>query len=398
MPGSLVIGGYDRSRFKPPVYDFTLAGTVDRLFVVGLQSISTNFSLIDLGRTELATSHMSTIDSTVSHLWLPGDTCDMFAKAFGLTYDKDANYYLINDTMHEKLLEKNPTLTFTLANEKTSSNATDNIQIKLPYAAFDLSIGPPSYPNKTRYFPIRRSKNDSQNTIGRVFLQEAYLIVDYERKKFSLAQANFTATMPDQDIQSIHSIDYVSPTSSPSLSSGAKAGIAIGVIAVVLLLFSAVFLCWWRPRKQKKKVHNKRPSVVSQAPTYLSSAEPPPHYYRDGKEPYDPHFGAQQQQQHHMGYERQHSVSEMPAGSDNQARRPELDGVNVGGSSYELPASVKERDEDVMVYEMGVGHEAASDADQDATEVESEQAERRVYEQRRTSEPTRPSRVETRPA
>lgn len=393
-----MLGGYDKSRFESHVYNFTFADTPDRMLRVGLQSIYTSFSLTDLGKRNLATSHMTTIDSTVSHLWLPGDTCDMFAEAFGLTYDEAANYYLINDTMHNKLLEKNPTLTFTLADEEISSNATENIQINLPYAAFDLSIKNPAYPNTTNYFPIRRSKDDSQNTIGRVFLQEAYLIVDYERKIFSLAQANFTATMPEKDIRTIYSADYVSSASPSTLSGGAKAGIAIGVIAGVLLLFSAVYLYWWRPRKQKKKAHNKRPSVVSQASTYLSSADPPPNYYREGKEPYDPHFGTPQQQQQHMGYERQHSVSEMPAGADNQARRPELDGVNVGGSSYELPAPVKERDEDVVVYEMGVGHEATSDADQDSAEVENEEVERRGSEQRRPSEPPRPSQVETPPA
>lgn len=394
VPGSLIIGGYDASRFNPPAYSFTIPDTISGTLAVGLQSIYTDFSLTgDLGTQSLASSHMSAIDSTVSQLWLPGDACNNFANAFGLIYDEDTGYYLINDTTHKKLLDNNPTLTFKLANEKESSDAANNIQIKLSYAAFDHSIGAPIYQNGTkRYFPIRRAENDTQNTIGRVFLQEAYLTVDYERKNFSLAQANFTATMPEQDVQTIYSTDYVPPAPSSSLGSGAKAGIAIGIIAVFLLLSSAIYFCWWRPRKQKKKAHNKRPSIASQAPTYQSSAEPPPRYYREGKEPYDPYVSAQQQQH------RQHSVSEMPAGADNQARRPELDGVNVGGSSYELPAPVKDREEDVMVYEMGVGHEAASDADQDNAEVKTEQVERRGSEQRRPSEPTRPSQVETPPA
>ncbi|KAF9641502.1 putative peptidase aspartic protein [Lasiodiplodia theobromae] len=393
VPGSLVIGGYDQSRFQSPSASFTLASEQQRVLAVGLQSIYTNFSLTASSLQNLIKGHTSVIDSTVSHLWLPEDACNNFAAAFGLTYDERANYYLINDTMHEKLLDKNPTFTFIVGKGEVESQV-GSVQIKLPYAAFDLSIRYPAYGNKTgdekRYFPIRRANDSSQYTIGRVFLQEAYLRVDYERKNFSLAQATFSDNLPTADIQTIHSIDWVAPTSS-SLSGGAKAGIAIGAIAGIAFIFSALFFYWWRPRHQAK-THKKRPSVVSQAPTYLSSDAPP--HYRDTK-PYDPWAAITEQQQQSEHAQRGLSVSEMPAGADGHVRRPELEGVGVGGGSYELaaPVTVTTKDMDGTVYEMGESHPSESASGQDNGGEGRRTVERRASEQRRPVEPRKPSRA-----
>ena len=87
------------------------------------------------------------------------------------------------------------TFTFTIADLPGSSNAVD---IKIPYAGFNLQLSFP-YPGlganlsspATNYFPLRIAANSTQYTIGRTFLQEAYLTVDYERRNFSISQATF---------------------------------------------------------------------------------------------------------------------------------------------------------------------------------------------------------------
>lgn len=65
------------------------------------------------------------------------------------------------------------------------------VNISLPYQAFDLQVTQPITENGTNYFPLRCSSNMSQYVLGRAFLQETYLFVDYEKSTFSLSQAQF---------------------------------------------------------------------------------------------------------------------------------------------------------------------------------------------------------------
>ncbi|GME48814.1 acid protease [Neofusicoccum parvum] len=359
IPGSLVIGGYDQSRFESPPYNFTFNGGVERPLLVGIQAISTNFSLTTPGAYYLTSNgHQSAIDSTVPHLWLPRGVCDNFAKALNLTYDEDQNYYLIDDMAHEKLLEENPTFTFQLG--KDLNTRLDSININLPYAAFDLSVGTPVYGNATRYFPIRRASNETQYTIGRAFLQEAYLIVDYERQNFSLAQASVSETTPPSQIRTIFSTDYVPPVPTSSLSSGAKAGIAkagiaIGALAGLLILFGALYLCWYRPRRTEQVRRQREASVVSAAPPYTENAIPP--NYAEGK-PYNPFYATGGPEQ---------PPSEMLASTGHQGPRPELEGAGVGGGSYELPASAGAAREG-RLHEMDAGNGDAAGGKGDGEE------------------------------
>lgn len=187
------------------------------------------------------------IDSTVSQLWLPRSICDSMAQALGLTYDASTDLYLINSTSRSRLLDLNPEFTFTLA-ANSSSNTTTNIV--LPYAAFDLQIGLPVYNSSVTYFPIRRAANESQQVLGRAFLQEAYLVVDWERLNFTMAQASHKSNDVSKSVMPI-----LPPSEAQShsggLSAGAIAGIVVGVIVAVVLLCIAGWL-WWRRRNSKK--------------------------------------------------------------------------------------------------------------------------------------------------
>ena len=179
-------------------------------------------------------------------IWLPQTVADNFATALGLTYDENTDRYLINDTMHTQLKSLNPQITFILGN--TAYNNGNNTNLVLPYAAFDQQIGWPIYNTTQNYFPIRRAANDSQYTIGRVFLQETYLVVDYQRQNFTIGQALFSDTMPAADIVTIHPLGS---SSSSGISTGAIAGIAAGG---ALLLAIAGFLFWFL-RKRRRANH-----------------------------------------------------------------------------------------------------------------------------------------------
>ncbi|KAF2130985.1 acid protease [Dothidotthia symphoricarpi CBS 119687] len=248
--GSLILGGYDSTRFQSHAdrVSFTFSSDPSKLLTVGVQSIMAMNTL--RGAFSLTSSaHISVLDSTIPHLWLPRAICDQFEAAFGLTYDATTDFYLVNDSIHDRLLAKNPTVTIKLANS-LKHTATQYTNIQLPYAAFDLQATYPHYQNATNYFPIRRAANTTQYALGRTLLQEAYLIVDYERANFTLAQAIFPDPLPAARI-----IAITPPTRSgsrkPGPSTGTIAGIAIGSTALVALILALTILyCKRRNRKR----------------------------------------------------------------------------------------------------------------------------------------------------
>ena len=86
-----------------------------------------------------------------------------------LQYDNTTELYLVNDTLHSQLLNQGANVTFTL----TNVTGQVLVDIVLPYQSFDLIANYPLVQNTTRYFPLKRSQNSTQNTLGRTFLQEA---------------------------------------------------------------------------------------------------------------------------------------------------------------------------------------------------------------------------------
>ena len=153
----------------PNDVNFPLADDVTRDLVVGVQSITASY---ENGTAEplLPDAIFSFIDSTLPFIWLPKEACDLFVKILGIKWNKSALLYEVSDQLHQELLDTNPTFTFRIGNSKTGG---PTVEIKLPYASFDLTAKPPFLASETRYFPILPAANDSQYTLGRSFLQEA---------------------------------------------------------------------------------------------------------------------------------------------------------------------------------------------------------------------------------
>ncbi|KAK4975711.1 hypothetical protein LTR28_008735, partial [Elasticomyces elasticus] len=159
--GSLVLGGYDSSRFVPTSLSFPFHEDVSRNLLVNIQSITTDATSKPL----LPSGYIiAFIDSTVPYIYLPLSACQAFESAFGLTWDNATQLYLVNDTLHTTLLSHNPNVTFTIG---TSGSGGQTVNIVLPYGAFDLIADYPLVSNKTRYFPLKRAANDTQYTLGR---------------------------------------------------------------------------------------------------------------------------------------------------------------------------------------------------------------------------------------
>lgn len=239
-----MLGGYDSSRFTANNVTISFASDDSRSLTVGLQSITASNTLQGVV-APLTSGILSLIDSTVPHMWLPTEACTIFEQAFGLTYDAKTDLYLVNDTIHAKLQQLNPTVTFKIGNTVSGG---DFVNIELPYLAFDLQASSPIYLTAKNYFPLRRAHNDTQYTLGRTFLQEAYIIVDYERSNFSVSQALFKDPNPQRivTIDAVPSLNNSSSThsnpSSRGLSRGIIAGIVVSAIAGLLMICLVIYL------------------------------------------------------------------------------------------------------------------------------------------------------------
>ncbi|KAL8735255.1 MAG: hypothetical protein Q9181_002887 [Wetmoreana brouardii] len=261
-PGSLTIGGYDETRLTPNDVSFAFGSQSARQLTVAVQGISVTNSNAD---SQLLPQGMfALVDSTVPHIWLPEAACESFERAFGIVFDPITGLYLVNDTQHDAMVKQNAIVTFQLG---TSLSGGSVVNIKLPYASFDLvATGPPLVKSQKRYFPLRRAKDETQYTLGRTFLQEAFIIVDYDNNKFSISQAQYSQGTPSHIVltsptdgtnTTSNGTNSDNPTlvkstshASHGIGTGAIAGIAV---AIVLLVVAAAGLCFWRYKSKRSR-------------------------------------------------------------------------------------------------------------------------------------------------
>ncbi|KAH6698340.1 aspartic peptidase domain-containing protein [Leptodontidium sp. MPI-SDFR-AT-0119] len=230
---SLTLGGYDASLIVPNDLTFQFSNDSSSELTVNVNAIT--ISSQEGGVRGLnSAAFPAVIDSTVPYLYLPIEVCRQFEDAFSLTYDYDSGLYFVDDTLHTNLVQQAANVTFTL---KNSTSAMD-VDIVLPYAAFDLVANWPLVQNTTRYFPLKRAANNSQTILGRAFLQEAYLIADYERSHFSIHQMKWDPNAKG-DIQTIIPL---SATAAPSSRRRKLPTAVIVAICVGGALFLTVFV------------------------------------------------------------------------------------------------------------------------------------------------------------
>lgn len=223
-----------------------------RSLTVGVQSmVATNTLNGTVSLTHELPGLEMAIDSGVSQLWLPSKICDDLAELLNLTYDPSTELYLISQTARSRLLDLLPEFTFTLA-ANVSSNKT--VSIVVPYAALDMQVGIPVYNENTHYFPIRRAVNESLYVLGRALLQEVYLVVDWERSRFTISQAAHQTGLDPQIVPIPPLSDEV--FESDEMGAGRVAGICVGVTVVVIVIFSTSYFLWRRKRRPQEAEEN----------------------------------------------------------------------------------------------------------------------------------------------
>lgn len=282
VPNSLTLGGYDANRFVAHNTTFNLDPSENPTTFVNALYVSSSGTSNNwttpvqlLSATDRVTA---TIDSSTPYLWLPQSVCDSFAKTLGLTYNNSLGLYGFDGNASQHSVLQNANLEFTVSLSDTSA-VTEIVNITLPYAAFDLQLSFPAIPNTTYgspdstkyYFPIKRASGSGEYTLGRSFLQEAYLITDYERNTYSVHQAvhtsdplgNTSIVSISRPANSTFSPPPSTQKSSSKIPTGAIVGIAIGVVVILaLLIFASVF---FRRRSKKAAIaDNEKPLEPAQ--------------------------------------------------------------------------------------------------------------------------------------
>lgn len=243
--------------------------------MIGILSITATGTLNN-NVTLLSNDIVALVDTTLPFIWLPPSACQAFEQAFGLVWNDSNQFYLVNDTIHQQLLQQNPTVTFELGN---STLGKASVNISLPYGAFDLQASSPIFPNGTNYFPLRRASSPSPYTLGRAFFQEAYLLVDYEQYNFSISQGLFQANA----VPNIITIDHSTQDRATITTSGGQPShhvsrpIVIGTVValsasiVVLSVLAIILFRRFRSRSWSNSGNN---LMSSNSPIQLMDSPP----------------------------------------------------------------------------------------------------------------------------
>jgi hypothetical protein len=271
VPASLTIGGYDSSRFHSSQASFDLNSNAEPTLFIGSISVSgwnnqSSITLFDASST--IDPDLYIIDTTTPFLWLPENVAQQFEKTFGLIYNDTLGLYMYpNTSTQDSLGAEQVFFNFNLTNGGSFVGETSMVSeiitlpgqtftsSKLTYGFPNLNIGPRDSP--VPYFPVRKAINSTRYVIGRMFLQETYLIVDYDRNNFSLSQALFRADA----LSSINLVDIPPQTTTISatvpnqpasqpLSTGAIVGIIIGSICLLLIIVGTVLILLGRRRNR----------------------------------------------------------------------------------------------------------------------------------------------------
>lgn len=327
VPGSLLFGGYDENRVLGEVV--TLNGEYTETIVLRDISIEYfgNQSPWDFdeekdGLLTEKNESSSNLDVTLRgcspYLTLPKSACDAIADNLPVSYDGDLGLYLwdVDDSKYSEIVSSASALSFKF---RGSSN-TDTVAIRVPFLHLNLTLESPIVDEDRQYFPCFTGSDEY--TLGRAFLQDAFIGANWESQTWWLAQApgpdiakgrmqsiaadatsissgnnNWEASWastwtegessPSPSPSPSFSSSPTSSSSSSGLSTEAQAGIGTGVGIAALALTSGLLWFCFRRRWAAKAAQSGPAERTSSHARYMvhdagaaSSYTPKPGYDR----------------------------------------------------------------------------------------------------------------------
>ena len=308
IPGSAFVGGYDQSRVLGVVstqstFSASSALPIDLLDIgIGVAEGRSPFNftsksgLLAQGNSSIGVSLQVLIEATIPYLYFPRSTCDAIASQLPVTYQSDYGLYFwdTDDPQYALIVSSPSYLSFTFRLDQGNS---DNMTINVPFKLLNLTLDAPLVTTPTPYFPCRPLTDGGSFTLGRAFLQAAFVGVNWmsganTNDVWFLAQApgpNTASTAVATPIEvsdttignstngwidswkgvwtvidsanqtaSTNSTSQPISASSTHISDGAIAGIVVGAILVLVLLALVIVLCVRRRRPRTASVGLRR--------------------------------------------------------------------------------------------------------------------------------------------
>jgi len=323
VPGSLVLGGYDKSRCltSPIVSDTDVFDLID--IGLGVASGDSPFPkdpqlpVRKLLQSSGANSIKAYPNPGVPYLYLPQETCDVITRHLPVDSNETLGLYIWNTSApaYQDIITSPSYLSFDFQSGASTST------IYLPFALLNLTLEWPLVDAPTQYFPCSPYKSpDGRFHLGRAFLQGAFMAQNWQTGKLMLAQApgpdlsdmslatisaNDTSVSPmikapswdstwasklkafqRNDSSASGDGNAVAADRSRGLSPGALAGIVAGVVAVLLLIVGACWILFRRQRTRPTQHDDEKkslPHLVEMCDTGSSASSLPSEVWAPGK-------------------------------------------------------------------------------------------------------------------
>ncbi|KAH9904018.1 acid protease [Xylariomycetidae sp. FL2044] len=303
MGGSLYFGGYDSNRIVGDILNFQ----DDYTDKVTLKDISIDVidgaspwefgaslgGLLATGNSSIGPSGVQiSVDGCSPYLSLPKSTCDAITSHLPVTYNEGLGLYLwdVTDPKYSQIVSSASALGFTFL----GSSNKQNINISVPFRHLNLTLNAPLVENPQPYFPCYTGTD--RYTLGRAFLQDAFVGANWGAKTWWLAQApgpnipspsvveiadgdttiksssngwkeSWSGSWTALSAEEVGSQVGVSPTNAPTtpsssvatpspssgssaLSTGAQAGIGVGAGLAGLAIIGAILFFFMRRRRR----------------------------------------------------------------------------------------------------------------------------------------------------
>ncbi|KAJ1708896.1 aspartic-type endopeptidase [Aspergillus flavus] len=302
IPGSLVLGGFDKSRVLAEVssQSVSLSSYSSGIWQIVLKDIGlgvatggspfgfTSKNGLFMQSNGAALPKSVTIDPTKPYMYLPEATCDAITSSFPVSFNSGLGLY-IWDTTNSKYTNITSSATYLSFVFNKDGLSDQTITVKVPLRLLTLTLQDPLVDRNATYFPCFHSTDTP--VLGRPFLQAAFVGVNWfegnNTGTWFLGQAPGPG-LPEADITTINVADATlaasntsweeswakywrplpeygsnsSTSSNSGLSTGAKAGIGVGVgVAGVLLIAGGVWVAVLRRRGRQPVAVEERRAV-----------------------------------------------------------------------------------------------------------------------------------------